>query len=123
MASKGYTRIPGKANRYRTPEGTTISRRQYENLRYRKAGWRSWSDYQRTAKTDEYRRWAKAAADEQNVSARKLKSADSHFNQLYLNARNSGFSTEVEGDFADFLSYTGLRRPDADYDVGDTPRA
>lgn len=121
MAISGYSKLPGKASRYRTPEGTTISRRQYENLRFRKAGWRNWSDYQRTAKTRDYRRWVEAAAKEHNVSARKFKNPDSHFNQLYLDARNADWDHTADGSFADLLTYLGLRQPDASYDVGDTP--
>ena len=35
---RGYSPIPGSARRYRAPDGSTISRRQYDNLRAQAAG-------------------------------------------------------------------------------------
>lgn len=119
MPLPGYTRLPGKANRYQAPSGETISRRQYENLRFQKEGWKSWSEYQRTAKTKEYRRFVGNAKDE-NIE-RNPKAPGSEFNQRYLAARDSGWSKDPDGDFADFLVWLGVRRPDATHDVGDTP--
>lgn len=121
MPLPGYKRIPGKASRYRTPDGGEISRRQYENIRFRKAGWGSWSEYQRTAKTKEYRRFVTAAADEKGVSPRTLKNPESDFNQLYLEAKRDDWKNDPEGPFADFLVFIGVRAPDADYNVGETP--
>lgn len=120
MPLPGYTRLPGKANRYRTPSGDEISRRQYENLRFQKLGYSSWSEYQREAKSKEFKRFAAAAADEHETNARKIKT-DPEFTELYLAAKRSDWQNDPEGPFADFLVYIGLRRPDADYNVGDTP--
>lgn len=35
---RGYKLLPGSARRYQTPSGKTISRREYDNRRARKAG-------------------------------------------------------------------------------------
>lgn len=140
----GYKRLPGSARRYQTPTGETISRRQYENRVFSSAGWESWSEYQRTARSDEFRRFAKSYAREQKGKPwfrqrggkesyasyqargkvpRGMLEPDSEFSQAYLAAKQSGFSTEVGGPFDRFLKMTGLRDPDATYDVGDSPGA
>lgn len=53
----GYTRLPGSARRYRTPRGEVISRRQYDNLRARQAGFESRSEIERFRQSSAGRRW------------------------------------------------------------------
>lgn len=117
----GYRKLPGKSRRYETPTGETISRRQYENLKFRSSGWDSWSEYQREARKPQYRRFAKAAAQNQKRSLRGLQEPDSQFNKLYLKSKKAGFPKKVGGPFDKFLKAIGLRDPDADYPIGDSP--
>jgi hypothetical protein len=138
----GYKRLPGTARRYETPSGESISRRQYENRVFSKSGWASWSEFQRVSQEDEYKRFARAYANDQKGKPwyrqragkekfshyqyrsripRGMLEPDSEFNQAYLKARRSGFRATVGGPFDKFLKMIGLRDPDATYDVGDSP--
>lgn len=127
MPLRGYSRLPGKSERYRTPKGTVISRRQYENVKHRRAGWRSWSEAQRTAKRDPmYNRMRAEAMVEHGLSKRQT-GLGSEFQERYLKAKQVGFDEtdegrDPEGAFADLLSYVGLRDPEDHWDVGDTPQ-
>lgn len=127
MPLPGFKRLPGKANRYVDPSGKEISRRQYENIRFRKSGWKSWSEYQRTARATnprtgrkDYRRWAEAYADEKGISVRNAMT-DPDFMEAYNAAKDTSWKHDPDGEFADFLKLVGLRPDDADYNVGDTP--
>lgn len=124
-----YVKLPGKKERYRNKRtGKTISRRQYENLRAREAGWGSWSEYQREARTDDWLRWRGIAAHEAGVKPKKL-GMRSEFSKKYLKmkvARNGGVHVapdlyDPDGPLAEFLVYLGLRKPDDEWMVGDTP--
>jgi len=67
---KGYQRLPGTARQYRTPNGGTISRRQYQNLLARRQGYPTESVRQR----DQANRKARAAGwDNNNQRVRTLK--------------------------------------------------
>ena len=111
----GYTKLPGSARRYRTPSGEIISRRQYENIKFEKQGWRSWGEYQREAKSEEYRRFAR------QYRKHTGKRPDTEFKEQYRKAKRSKFSPKVGSSFDRFLKFIGYRKPEADYQVGDTP--
>lgn len=117
----GYTRLGGSSRRYRTPSGQTISRRQYENIRYGKAGFSSWSQYQRVTQDEDYYRWLGMAAQVNDLGIDDLREPDSEFNRLLAKAADDDFSHKAHGAFHDFLVYAGWRNPDWDFDVGDTP--
>lgn len=142
----GYKKVPGSSRRYVTPSGQEISRRQYENIRFQKAGWHSWSEYQRVAKTPEYRRFVKAAETYEKTdrswprqkrkhwdfeeylrrgsrgpSRTGYKNPDSEFNEAFLKAYRSDFDPSVGGPFEEFLIDIGLREPGMQFDIGDTP--
>lgn len=111
-------------------------------MRFRAAGWRSWGDYQRTARDPEYQRFARTYSAQQRgggdwyrkrggISKFSKYSAkqptrgtlepNSEFNEAYLAAKREGFATRKGGAFDHFLKLLGLRDPEADYQVGDTP--
>ena len=117
----GYTKLPGKAERYKTPSGETISRRQYENKRFRQVGWRSWSEYQREARKPQFRRWVEKASSTLGPK-RQLKSPQSEFSRMYIEAKRTDWKHDADGPFSDFLKWLGIRDEQADYPVGDTPR-
>lgn len=122
----GWKRLGGSAERYRNPSGEVVSRRQYENERARRAGWRNWSDYQRERKSDDYNRWLNIAIDKQGLTRKDIGMA-SDFSRQYLSvqlARRTGDDDALrdpEGTLANFLVYLGLRQPGDWWDVGDTP--
>lgn len=118
---KGYTPLGGSSRRYRTPTGETISRRQYDNIRYGKAGFASTSQYRKVTRSDSYKRWLSMAADTHAIdSVDELTEPDSEFNRLLAKAIDDGFSKDADGSFHDFLVYTGWRLPGDTWDVGDS---
>lgn len=138
VALRGWVRVPGTAGRYRPPtalrakfkrEGKlragTVSRRTYENERVQKAGWRNWSDYQRARKSDDYNRLVNRAIVEQGLTRRDI-GPESEFSQLYLEMEaekeiSGERDLSPEGPLARMLVYVGLRDPEWEWDVGDTP--
>lgn len=127
-----WQRLPGTAQRYKNKRtGKTISRRQYENIRARSVGWRNWSEYQREAATDDWIRWRGIVARRNDLSYQnpKVSGMGSEFSEHYLKlkrARNGGHPDlsilyDPDGPLAEWLVYLGLRQPDADWDVGESP--
>ncbi len=133
---RGYSRIPGRAERYRTPNGETVSRRQIENIAARKAGWSSWSEYQRVAQTRTYRNQLEMAVKGNGLpdtvkSYRTQAGYNSPFSRAYARFIKEGpvsnghwtsnHSTSPDGPLAQLLVVQGYRDEDATYDVGETP--
>lgn len=126
----GYRFLGKPSERYATPDGREISRRQYENEKKALQGWKNWYDYQKTVTSDpQYRRWLTTTSGKDFDKRKKLKRSDSEFNRKYLKARKEtgGRFDKVKkgrspkGAFADFLIEADLRDDDAEYDVGGTP--
>lgn len=135
---KGYTRDLSsekakRARRYLTPEGKSISRRAYEDIRARKRGFSSWREIQRASSisrghrdiegrvdSEDYARWLTRASKEHGVTKGELENPDSEFNRLLAKAADDDWSHEAGGTFDDFLQYVGVRDEGADYDIGDT---
>lgn len=141
MALRGWKRSPGKAERYTPPPAErerlraagrlrsdgTVSRRQYENYRAQKAGWRSWSDYQRERKSDDYNRLLNIGVENRGLTRRDI-GVESEFSKLVVDVRraradNAADLYDPDGPLADLLVYVGLRQLDDHWDVGDTPGA
>lgn len=121
----GFQRVPGRAERYTTPGGGTISRRQYENQLARSAGWSSWSEYQRVARTQDYRRNLRIMSEERDITPRQAAGATSEFSHAYAEFRQAGAykgSKAPTGAWAQLQVTQGLRQPDANWDIGDTPK-
>lgn len=126
----GFSRIKGdSARRYKDPSGQTISRREYENIRLRKEGWESWSDYQQTKKSDDWLRFEGIYADKKGLKRNQI-GPTSDFAKRYIDAfKRKGRKDEPEdlydpdGPLADFLVLTGHRQPDDYWEVGETPTA
>lgn len=112
------------------PQGQILPRRQAENVRAKLSGWKSWSEFQSesskrnpaTGRVD-FLRWAHAAADENDLSFTDVNKPDSEFSQLYVEAKRSDWSHKVGGPMDQMLRYIGYRKPDWNFDVGDTPFA
>lgn len=123
----GFRRIPGRSERYRPPAdwtgptapNGTISRRQYENYRLKLEGWRSWSEYQSDARTDDYLRW-KGEFAEKRKGELSWRGPHSDFAAAWLEAKRSNWSRDPNGPFADLLVLTGHRDVEWEWDVGDT---
>lgn len=125
-----WEKLPGKKERYRHKRtGKIISRRQYENLKARAIGWGSWSEYQRESRKDDWIRWRGIAAHKAGKKPKAFATMSSEFSQRYLTlkrARNGGTYVapdlyDPDGPLAEFLVYLGLRKPDAEWIVGETP--
>ena len=121
-------------NRTRSKQGAldqSLSRRQYDNLRYVDLGWKSRDDFER--RFDEghrdmagYRRWRDAAIANGVATPNEIDRPGSEFNRRFLRARAHNFDRGRAGKrpgsaFAQFLVYVGLRDDRADFDVGGTP--
>lgn len=124
----GFRRVPGRSERYIPPpnwrgkkaKDGTISRRQYENYRLKMEGWKTWSEYQRDADTDDYRRWKGEFAAKHVGTELTSVGPHSEFAAYWLEAKRSGWSKDADGPFADLLVLTGHREPEWEWDVGDT---
>lgn len=128
----GFRQLPGSSQRYMPPPGWkgrrakdgSISRRQYENHRLRAYGWHTWSEYQRAADSDDYRRWKGEYADKNKGDPyASYTGPDSEFAEFFLRAKRSGWDTDADGPFADLLIATGHREPEWSWDVGETDTA
>lgn len=113
------------------PTGEVISRRQFENLRIRKAGtlsgWDSWSQFQAARNSPVYKYDMELALKRHpDVTAKDMRKIDSEFNVLFSeakhfwNKRKSPEYRDPNGPVANFLVYLGLRDENATYDVGET---
>lgn len=129
-AIKGYRFLGKPSERYLTPDGREISRRQYENEKKALMGWRNWYDYQYTVTSDKrYRHFLTTTSGTDFSKRKSLKKANSDFNALYLKARKETQGKfgahkkgrDPKGAFAQLLIATGLRDSRATYDVGETP--
>lgn len=116
----GYSR---SARTYYDSEGRIRSRRAADNERLRNVGWSSKRDFDTrfTARSKRgYARWAEAARAN-DVPESEITRSDSEFNRLFLDAKADNFQDSPQGAFSLFLQYIGLRRPEWDWNVGDTP--
>lgn len=116
----GYSRT---ARTYYDPRGRIRSRRAADNERLRESGWRNKRDFdlRREKRANRgYRRWAEKAI-ENDVPESEIRKADSEFNRLFLDTKADNFDPTPGGAFDIFLQYIGLRQPEWQWDVGDTP--
>lgn len=120
-----WVKLPGRSERYK--RGTKIiSRRQFENLKAKRLGWKSWSEYQRNARTDDWIRFRGIAAFSAGKKPRAYAGLASPFSQRMLKVKrgredDAGNMYDPDGPLAELLVFLGLRRPDAEWNVGDTP--
>lgn len=137
MARAGYRKLTRDELRARgLPEGSeryavagkhgTISRRQYDNLRYEAAGWRNRADYERRYNDPTYAYMAAQAITNKGLSRRAVDAPAGEFAKLALKARAVGYGKgragrSAKGPMAKLLVYVGLRDPNATYQVGSTP--
>lgn len=128
-ARRGYSKLPGSAERYRVNStGEVISRRQYDNRRYVDLGWRSRDDFERRFEEGHhgmagYRRWREAAIATGAATPSQLDRPDSEFNRLFLRARADDFDRGPRrrgprSPIAKLLVYVGLRDARATFPVG-----
>lgn len=108
------------------PRGSTIARRQGENLRLMidGGGWQSYSEWRRVTLSEHYQGWQRQVARKFSTDPRTLRKPDSSFNRAYVRWMRQGFtkSSRPKGRFAKFLVGIGFRDPRATYPVGDTPK-
>lgn len=120
-----WVKLPGRSERYKRG-AKVISRRQYENLKAKAVGWRSWSEYQREARTDDWIRFRGIAAFSAGKKPKKYSGLTSEFSQRMLGVKRARVEHpdnmyDPDGALAELLVFLGLRKPDAEWNVGDTP--
>ena len=134
MPRPGWTKLPGSSERYRSPSGKIVSRRQYDNARYADAGWRNRADFERRYNDETYRflvdKIARNASSQGAGQIRDVRHKIDHpgsaTSKLILEARRSGYGKGRAGRgksqaMARLLVLAGLRDPNATYPVGATP--
>lgn len=125
MPRRGWTKLPGSSERYLSPEGEEVSRRQYDNLRAEAEGWGSRSAYERRYEDPTYLWATKRLAQEQGKRASQIDRMGSEANKKLLKAKRTGWGKSKEGrsprgPMAKLLVEMGMRDPSATYAVGDT---
>lgn len=123
MAREGWQKLPGSSERYRSPSGEIVSRRQYDNARYDEAGWRNRADYERRHSDPSYRHFQAIAQRNLGLSRRQVEAPDGEFARRALAARAVNYGKGkrgrgARGPMAKFLVYLGLRDEGADHPVG-----
>lgn len=136
----GYTALPGSSRRYRTPDGEEISRRQYDNLRARQAGFENRSELERFRSSREGRMWRFKArshdraargdwellADAREVERRRAAlptriESDRHGRPVEVTRDDDDPElVEADGALARLLVALGFRDADAHWNVGET---
>jgi hypothetical protein len=120
-----WIKLPGRSERYKRA-GKTISRRQFENLRAKAVGFKNVSEFQRMARTDDFLRFRGIAAFSAGKKPRGFAGLRSPFTQRMLKVKrarehDSKHLYDPKGPLAELLVWLGLRKPDAEWNVGDTP--
>lgn len=120
----GYTYL-GKSSgeRYRDLTGKEISRYEFNNRAREARGFISRKDQERLSKNPDstYRAWLDDVSTSTNLPHKKIARYDSEFNQLYAEFQRSPKDKTPDGPLSRILVLAGYRRPEADYNVGDTP--
>jgi hypothetical protein len=132
-----FKRADGKSQTVQP--GAEVSSRQYQNLRYQAAGWKSKSQYESLSdvaygrdasrklkrrgfphEAGAWRQWSIEYALEHDQSITKVRQPDSKFSQLFAAALADDFGPDSEGAFADLLVGIGWRDEGDTWDVGET---
>src|SRR4051812_29143537 len=113
MAREGWEKLPGSSERYRSPSGEVVSRRQYDNARFADAGWRNRADYERRHDDPTYRHFQDIAMRTKGLSRRQVDAPDSEFARRALAARAVGYGKGragrgARGPMARFLVWLGM---------------
>lgn len=131
MPRKGWTKLPGSSERYVSPEGQVVSRRQYDNKRAQAAGYRNRSEFEARYEDPSYR-WAIERIQLQKFGAineanrKRIDRIGTQESQMIHKAQETGWGRvdrsdrTPNGPMAQLLVAMGLRDPSATYAVGDT---
>jgi hypothetical protein len=122
---KGWTRLPGSAERFLSPEGEVVSRRQYDNLAAQEAGWRNRAEFERRYDDPTYLWAARKLANKQGVRIQKIDRIGTKDSGELLAAMKTRWGKTPEGrsprgPMARLLVDLGMRDPSATYAVGNT---
>lgn len=122
----GWTRIKGSARRYKDPSGNIVSRRKYEDARYKQVGWDSWHDYQKIKKSDEWLRLEGIYVEKKELKGRRQVGPTSAFASKYLALRHARRSHapdlhDPDGPLNDWLVEVGVKVDGAAWDITSDP--
>jgi hypothetical protein len=125
---KGWKRLGGSAERYLSPDGEIVSRRQYDNYRAQLAGWDNRAQFERRYEDTTYL-WAFRKYQRENkMTIQQTRRADRMGGTLSKKlraAQSTGWGKtkagrSPHGPMSALLIELHLRDPTATYAVGDT---
>jgi len=125
---KGWTKLAGTSERYVSPDGHEVSRRQYDNERAKEQGWSNRSEYERRYEDKNYL-WALRQYQRANkMTISQARAADrlgGDLNKKLRAAKATGWGKtqagrDPRGPMSKLLVDMGMRDPSATYAVGDT---
>lgn len=128
MPRQGWTRLGGSSERYLSPDGREVSRRQYDNERAKAEGWDNRSQFERRYDDKTYL-WAfnryRQGQKIQITEARRLDRMGGELNKKLRAAQRTGWGKtqagrDPRGPMSKLLVDMGLRDPSATYAVGNT---
>lgn len=141
----GYKRLPGKDRRYRTPSGKTISRREYDNRRLKKLGWKNRYEMEQFRQSGKYNKWYKRLVESgkkpseltgfstwavtiRDTDPDRAEKEVQDIRKEYPKSRAGRKRADVDprlrnpdGPLAELLVALGLRDSEDEWAVGDTP--
>lgn len=131
MPRAGWTKLSGTAERYLSPSGEVVSRRQYDNARAKAEGWENRSQYERRYEDPTYL-WAfRQYQRNRKLTLGQARASDrmgGPLNKKLRAAQSTDWGKTKEGrqprgPMSTLLVDMGLRDPSATYAVGDTDGA
>lgn len=127
MARKGWTKLPGSSERYLSPDGREVSRRQYDNERAREAGFANRSEFENRYKDPKWRWAVENLAQAEGKTRRQIDRIGSRETEMIRKAQRTSWGRtpagrRPEGDMGRLLVAMGLRDPSDSYPVGETQR-
>lgn len=136
MPREGWTKLsPGElrsagysptSERYRSPSGEIVSRRQYDNSRYSDTAFHNRSQFERRHADATYSHFIRKIAQAEGTTRKAIDKPTSSAAQLLQRAKETGYGKQRRGrgknsPMAKVLVRAGLRDKDATYQVGATP--
>lgn len=123
MAREGWTKLPGSAERYRSPSGDVVSRRQYDNARFEGTPFQTRAQFERRHNDATYTHFIRELADQEGKTRKQVDRVEHRDAQLVFRAARAKRAGNMRpsGPLAKLLTRLGMRDPNATYNVGETP--
>ncbi len=131
---RGWKAIGGKSRRYSNAKGESISRREYENRLLRKKGWKSRYEAEKFRRSQNYREAKRKMQHPRKGKPKTLTIFDDYARFLsevdwdivetnwdLIHSEGLNRDNSPDGLLAQNLVLLGLRSPEWEWDVGETP--